>query len=85
MGGNLYEAFLSAVSAGHIHETVPLGRQVMKPTRACVFRGSRRSEGKVLGLFEASTEVIRKGKAGKPSEFGKMVKLQQAENQIIVD
>jgi IS5 family transposase len=27
--------------------------------------------------------VIRKGKAGKPNEFGKMVKVQEAENQII--
>jgi transposase, IS5 family len=27
-------------------------------------------------VFEPSTEVIRKGKAGKPNEFGKMVKLQ---------
>lgn len=29
--------------------------------------------------------MIRKGKAGKPNEFGKMVKLQEAENQIITD
>jgi hypothetical protein len=35
---------------------------------------SYRSEGKLLSLFEPSTEVIRKGKAGKPNEFGKMVK-----------
>src|SRR5580698_8475372 len=25
------------------------------------------------------------GKAGKPNEFGKMVKLQEAENQIVID
>jgi hypothetical protein len=25
------------------------------------------------------------GKAGKPHEFGKMVKLQEAENQIVID
>jgi IS5 family transposase len=36
-------------------------------------------------VFEPSTEVIRKGKSGKPNEFGKMVKLQEAENQIIID
>ena len=36
-------------------------------------------------MFEPSTEVIRKGKAGKPNEFGKMVKLQEAENQIVID
>jgi IS5 family transposase len=60
-------------------------RQVMKQTRARIFRGNPRSEGKLLSLFEPSTEVIRKGKAGKPNEFGKMVKLQEAENQIIID
>src|SRR5215470_12479594 len=41
----------------------------MKQTRARIFRGSTRSEGKLLSLFEPSTEVIRKGKAGKPNEF----------------
>ena len=60
-------------------------RQVMKQTRARIFRGTTRSEGKLLSLFEPSTEIIRKGKAGKPNEFGKMVKLQEAENQIITD
>ena len=60
-------------------------RQVMKQTRARIFRGNTRSDGKLLSLFEPSTEVIRKGKAGKPNEFGKMVKLQEAENQIITD
>jgi transposase, IS5 family len=60
-------------------------RQVMKQTRARIFRGNTRSKDKLLSLFEPSTEVIRKGKAGKPNEFGKMVKLQEAENQIITD
>jgi len=60
-------------------------KQVMRQTRARIFRGNPRSEGKLLSLFEPSTEVIRKGKAGKPNEFGKMVKLQEAENQIITD
>jgi IS5 family transposase len=60
-------------------------RQVMKQTRARIFRGDPRSEGKVLSLFEPSTEVIRKGKAGRPNEFGKMIKVQEAENQIITD
>jgi IS5 family transposase len=44
-----------------------------------------RAQGKILSLFEPSTEVIRKSKAAKPNEFGKMVKLQEAENQIVVD
>ena len=64
---------------------IPRVRQVMKQTRARILRGNTRSEGKLLSLFEPSTEVIRKGKAGRPNEFGKMVKLQEAENQIITD
>jgi IS5 family transposase len=64
---------------------LPLVRQVMRQTRARIFRGDTRAEGKLLSLFEPSTEIIRKGKAGKPNEFGKMVKLQEAENQIVID
>jgi IS5 family transposase len=64
---------------------VPLVKQVMRQTRARIFHGNTRFEGKLLSLFEPSTEVIRKGKAAKPNEFGKMVKLQEAENQIVVD
>ena len=33
----------------------------------------------------ASVAEFRKGKAGKTNEFGKMVKLQEAENQIVTD
>jgi IS5 family transposase len=64
---------------------LPRVRQVVRQTRARIFRGETRSEGKILSLFEPSTEVIRKGKASKPNEFGKMVKLQEAENQIVID
>jgi transposase, IS5 family len=50
-----------------------------KRTRTSIFRGNTRSEeGSLLSLFEPSTEVVRKGEAGKPNEFGKMVKLQEA-------
>jgi hypothetical protein len=38
-----------------------------------------------VSLFEPETEIIRKGKAATPTEFGKMVKLQEAENQIVTD
>jgi transposase, IS5 family len=68
-----------------IDTMVPLVKQVMKQTRARIFRGDTRSEGKIFSLFEPSTEIIRKGKAAKPNEFGKMVKLQEAENQIVID
>jgi len=68
-----------------LDQMVSLVRQVMQQTRARVFRGDTRFEGKIVSVFEPSAEVIRKGKSGKPNEFGKIVKLQEGENQIIVD
>jgi len=68
-----------------IDTMIPRVKQVMKQTRARIFRGDTRSDGKIFSLFEPSTEIIRKGKAAKPNEFGKTVKLQEAENQIIID
>jgi len=68
-----------------LDDMVPLVRQVIRQTRARIFGGDKHSAGKLVSLFEPSTEIIRKGKAGKPTEFGKLVKLQEAENQITVD
>jgi IS5 family transposase len=60
-------------------------KQVMRQTRERVIHGNTHLPGKIVSLFEPHTEIIRKGKAGKPTEFGKMVKLQEAENQIVTD
>jgi transposase, IS5 family len=67
-----------------LESMVPLVQQVMRQTKARVVAGDTHAEGKIVSLFEPTTEVIRKGKAGKPTEFGKMVKLQEAESQIVV-
>ena len=66
-----------------LDEMIPRVQQVMKQARARVLEGNTRSENKLLSVFEPDTEVIRKGKASKPTEFGKMVKIQEAENQIV--
>lgn len=58
-------------------------RQVVKQAKPRVFEGITQMPGKVVSLFEPHTEIIRKGKANKPTEFGKLVQLQEAENQII--
>lgn len=68
-----------------IDTMLPRVRQVVQQTKTRIFGGDTHAEGKVFSLFEPSTEVIRKGKAGKPNEFGKMVKVQEAENQIVID
>jgi IS5 family transposase len=66
-------------------ETIVLLRRVMVQTKARVFGGDHHHHHKVLSIFEPDTEAIRKGKAAKPTEFGKLVKIQEAENQLIVD
>jgi hypothetical protein len=48
-----------------------------------VLRGDTHYPDKVLSVFESHTEAIRKGKATKRTEFGKLVKIQEAEAQFI--
>ncbi len=66
-----------------LDEMIPRVQQVLRQTRERVLRGNTQAEGKLLSIFETHTEVIRKGKANKPNEFGKLVLIQEAENQII--
>jgi IS5 family transposase len=58
-------------------------RQVVKQAKKRVFEGITQMPDKIVSLFEPQTEIIRKGKASKPTEFGKLVQVQEAENQII--
>lgn len=58
-------------------------RQVMKQAKARIFDGITQLPGKIVSLFEPHSEIIRKGKASKPTEFGKLVQLAEAENQIV--
>jgi transposase, IS5 family len=67
----------------YLEQMIPLVRQVMHQTRERIFEGNTHVLGKLVSLFEPHTEVIRKGKAAKPTEFGKMVKIQEAEAQIV--
>jgi IS5 family transposase len=67
-----------------IDTMLPRVKQVIRQTKARIIGGDTHAEGKLFSIFEESTEVIRKGKAGKPNEFGKMVKVQEAENQVVI-
>jgi IS5 family transposase len=79
----LQQATLEGLRRG-LDAFIALVQQVIRQTKARVFGGNTRAEGKLVSLFEPDTEIIRKGKASRPTEFGKMVKLQEAENQIII-
>jgi transposase, IS5 family len=59
--------------------------QVLEQTRARVLQGDTHYPEKLFRLFEPHTEGIRKGKKVKLTEFGKLVKVQEAESQFITD
>jgi len=71
--------------AASLATTVALVRRVVAQTRARVLRGDTHYPGKVVSLFEPHTDIIRKGKLTKPTEFGRLVKIQEAEGQFITD
>jgi len=68
-----------------LRETGELVQRVLAQTRARVLKGDTHCPDKVLSIFEPHTEAIRKGKAAKPTEFGKLVKIQETEAQFITD
>jgi IS5 family transposase len=70
-------------AAAALAVVIRLTRTVVEQTRARVIKEDTHYEGKVTSIFEPHTEIIRRGKAGKPTEFGKMVKIQEAEEQLI--
>ena len=69
--------------AGEVRHYLPLVEQVIAQTTARVFGGDRHVPGKILSLFEPHTQVIRKGKAHKPNEFGRLVRLDEVEHGIV--
>jgi IS5 family transposase len=64
---------------------IPMVDQVLEQTYQRVVKGVTDFPEKLFSLFEPHTELIRKGKVAKPNEFGKLVKIQECENQLIVD
>lgn len=67
----------------HLSEMAGRVRQVVKQAKVRIFDGITDLPGKIVSLFEPHSEIIRKGKASKPTEFGKMIQVQETEHQII--
>src|SRR5712691_6318293 len=68
---------------GELRHYLPLVEQVIAQTTARVWGGNRHVAGKNLSLFEPHTQVIRKGKAHKPNEFGRLVRLDEVEHGVV--
>lgn len=71
------------LQVGQLRHFLPLVEKVIAQTRERLWGGNCHVEGKVLSLFESHTEVIRKGKAHKPNEFGRLVRIDEVENGIV--
>jgi transposase, IS5 family len=68
---------------GQLRQFVPLVEKVISQTEERVCKGNTHVAGKVLSLFEPHTEVIRKGKAHKPNELGRLVRIDEVENGLV--
>jgi len=78
--GNLVSVL---IQDAQLRQFVPLVQKVIAQTKERVFQGNRHVAGKVLSLFEPHTQAIRKGKAHKPTEFGRLVRLDEVESGIV--
>src|SRR5258707_14400985 len=67
---------------GQLRHFLPLVEKLITQTKQVLWGGNCHVEGKGLSLFEPQTEVIRKGKAHKPNEFGRLVRIARVENGI---
>ncbi len=63
-----------------------LGIQVVDQARRRVIYGEQvPNEEKLFSIFEPHTELLKRGKAGKPIEFGHMIQIQQVQEKFITD
>src|SRR3990172_6332406 len=69
-----------------IAEAQGLAERVIEQARRRVLQGeSVPNDEKLFSLFEPHTELLKRGKAGKPIEFGHMIQIQQVAQKFITD
>ncbi len=72
--------------ANEIARYVQLGLHVIDQASRRVLDGEQvANEEKIFSLFEHHTELLKRGKAAKPIEFGHMIQIQQVEGKFITD
>lgn len=77
---------ISALLVMELRHYSRLGAQVVDQARRRVLLNEQvPNEEKIFSIFEPHTELLKRGKAGKPIEFGHMVLLQQVEGGFISD
>jgi IS5 family transposase len=77
---------MAASIVEEIRHYAELGGRVIEQARRRVLNGeSVPNEEKIFSIFEPHTELLKRGKAGKPVEFGHMIQIQQVASKFITD
>jgi IS5 family transposase len=79
---------LSGRARRAVHTTtkmIELGERVVAQTKQRIYRRNTKSAEKIVSVFEPETRILRRGKAHKPTEFGQVVKVQEAEGGVVTD
>jgi len=71
--------------AAELKQYETIAKKIVSQAERRVIRGEQvPSEEKVYSLFEAHTELIKRGKAGKPVEFGHKVLLAETGEKFMI-
>jgi IS5 family transposase len=68
-----------------IEAMLPHAHQVLKQTRLRIVGGETASAGKIISIFDPWAQILRRGKLHRPTEFGLLVKVQEADGGIVTD
>ena len=78
------EAFSKVLRAeASLKYYLPLVEKVIIQSEARIFQADTHHPDKILSLFEPHSVVIRKGKAHKPNEFGRLVRIDEVEKGLV--
>jgi IS5 family transposase len=84
-----YSELVQAAMESCLEELVhyrELGGHVLdQAQRRVINKESVPNEEKIFSIFEPHTELLKRGKAGKPIEFGHMIQIQQVDGKFITD
>jgi IS5 family transposase len=75
-----------AVILENLQHFRPLAKQVVLQTRRRVLEGEKvPNDEKIFSIFEEHAELLIRGKAGKPIEFGHMIEIEQVAGGFITN
>jgi IS5 family transposase len=82
----LFDDVLAQALAEELEHYQGLGKRIVDQARRRVLLGEAvPNDQKLFSIFEPHSELLKRGKAGKPVEFGHMIQIQQVGQKFITD